>query len=237
PRFRNARRATKQVMERAARHREPAQVVEVFLVERERPVLTEIHKLLEDEVDVLGLAVGGETHDLVLARVHLEAGVIRERRIQEAKRVRPVQLLDELNVAAAANAVRRGRPLPDTIERQDGRFFEWRGEERAGSVRLVMFGVQQLALVSELATELSIHVQLLFHPHRRGLEERAETARCDAEIRFEDSLELEKRLVVEANVGKVADRDAGFAEAVFHRATGKACVSLFPGEALFLSGG
>ena len=42
-----------------------------------------------------------------------------------------------------------------------------------------------------------------------GHEERAEAARRDAEIGLEDALELEQRLVVEADVGQVLDAMPG----------------------------
>ena len=48
---------------------------------------------------------------------------------------------------AAAVAERRGRPLADAVERQDGGLVERRREKRAGRVRLVMIGEDDAAVV------------------------------------------------------------------------------------------
>ena len=47
-------------------------------------------------------------------------------------------------------------------------------------------------------------------------------ARRDAEVGLEDALELEQRLVVEADVGQVLDGDPGLAQAVGDGVVGKA---------------
>ena len=113
--LRYAGRTAEQAIERAVRHREAGEIVEVLLVKRERAVFPQVDELGEDHVDVLRLAVRREPHHLVLARIHLEAGVIRERGVQEAQRVGPMELLQDLDVAPAAHPVRRGCPLPYPI--------------------------------------------------------------------------------------------------------------------------
>ena len=84
-RFRDARRTVEQLGERPVRHRETGEVVEELLVEGERAVLPQGDDLPIDRIDVLGLAVGRETHHLVLARIDLEAGEVGERRIQQTE--------------------------------------------------------------------------------------------------------------------------------------------------------
>ena len=137
------RRRAEQTVERAVRHRETGQIVEVLLIERERAVFLQVHQLPVDQIHVLRLAVRGETHDLVLARVDLEAGVVREGRVEETERVGPVDLLEDLDIVAPADADRGRGPLADAVHRQERRFLERRRKERARRVRLVVLGIQQ----------------------------------------------------------------------------------------------
>src|SRR5438128_1500867 len=62
-----ARRRAVQPVERAVGHRETGGVVEVRLIERERPVCVQVHQLAIDQVHVLRLAIGRKTHHLILA--------------------------------------------------------------------------------------------------------------------------------------------------------------------------
>src|SRR5438046_2023757 len=71
--FGHPRRPSEELVEGTVRHGEAGEVVEVLLVERERAVLTQVHELAADDIHVPGLTVGREAHDLVFARVHLEA--------------------------------------------------------------------------------------------------------------------------------------------------------------------
>ncbi len=87
------RRPAEQVVEGPVGHREACEVVEVLLVQDERPILAQVHQLREDHLHVLGLAVRRETHHLVFTGVDLESGVVRESGIQEPERVGPADLL------------------------------------------------------------------------------------------------------------------------------------------------
>jgi hypothetical protein len=62
-----------EVMECLVRHGQAGEIVEVPLIQRERPVLTEVDQLLKHQVDVRRLTIRREPHDLVLARIDLEA--------------------------------------------------------------------------------------------------------------------------------------------------------------------
>ena len=81
-----ARRAAEQLVELARGHGEAGRVVEVALVEPERAVVLQVDQMLEDQVGVLGLAVGREAHHLVFAGVDLEAGVVGEGGVEQAER-------------------------------------------------------------------------------------------------------------------------------------------------------
>ena len=111
-----ARLAAEQLAELLVRHAQAGAVVEVLLVEAEGAVLLEVDDLVEDQVLELRLAIGRQAHDLVLAGVDLEAGVVGERRIEQPERVREVDLLQHLELVALApgratsSPIRRRRP-------------------------------------------------------------------------------------------------------------------------------
>ena len=144
--LRLARRSAEQRVEARVGHREAGAVVEVVEVEPEGAVVLDVDQVLLDEIGVPRLAVRREPHHLVLARVHLEAGVVGERRIEQAERVGKVDLADDLEAVAAAERQRRGRPFADAVHRQHGRALERRREERARRVAQVMLGEQELRL-------------------------------------------------------------------------------------------
>ena len=62
-----------------AGHRQPVGVGKVLLVHPQAAIVLDLDDVVLDGLDEGGLAVRREAHHLVLARVHLEAGEIRER--------------------------------------------------------------------------------------------------------------------------------------------------------------
>jgi hypothetical protein len=100
----------------------------------------------------------------------------------------------------------------------------------------VVLRVEDRTLVAEALTKLLFHVQLLLHPQRARHHERAEPLRHHAQIRLEDALELEQRLVVEADVVQILRLDARRLQAVLHRARREIRISLLPGEPLLRAG-
>ena len=83
-----------------------------------------MRQLVEDQLDVLRLAVGRESHDLVLTGVHPEPGVVGKCGIEEAERMREVRLRQELERVSVAAAVAARRPLADAVDRQYRRRLE-----------------------------------------------------------------------------------------------------------------
>ncbi len=148
-----------------------------------------------------------------------------------------MEFLDQFQIVALSSPERGGRPLPDTVHRQDGGLLEGGGEERARRVGLVMLGVEDLPVIAERLAKLPVHEQFFLDPERPGLEKREEALRSHAEVGFEYPFELEQRLVVEADIRQVFDRDPGRAEAVLDRVPGEARVPLLPRETLLLRGG
>src|SRR6185503_5837999 len=101
---------------------------------------------------------------------------------------------------------------------------------------LVVLRVENVSLVVQGLAELSIDEQLVLDPEGAGLEERGKAAGSDAEIRFQDPLELEQRLVVERDAVELARPEADRGQAVVDRAGGKGRVTLLPGEPFLLRG-
>ncbi len=128
--FGSPRRSAEESIETAVRHLATADVVEVLEIGRERTVGGEADEVLEDGVLVDGSTVGGESHQLVLAGVHPEAGLVGERRVEEAQRVREAQLLQELEMPAPTDADRTRRPFADAVEGQHRRLVEGGWVER-----------------------------------------------------------------------------------------------------------
>ena len=218
-----ARLDAEHIGELVVRHAQAGTIIEVGLVETEGAVFLEVDDLVEDQVLEPGLAIGCQAHDLVLARIDLEAGVVGESRIEQSQRMREVQLFQHLQAVALAIAQRRGRPFADPVHRQDGGFLERRGEERRRRVTLVMFAEQQARLPVEVGLPL-LHLvaqqrlleQLLLQPQRHGHAERREPARRIGEIGLEQPLELQERLVVEGHIIDIGHLDAGTAETELH---------------------
>ncbi len=237
PRLGLARRPAEQLVEGPVRHGEPGEVVEVLLVEPERAVLLQVDQLVQDQIHVLRLAVGRQAHDLVLARVDLEAGVVGEGGVEQPEGIRPMELLVQLDIVASAHAERGRGPLAHPVHGEDRRLLERGGEEGARRVGLVVLGEQDLALVVEGVADLLIHVELVLDPQRPRLQERAEPGGHDAQVGLEDALELEKRLVVEANVCQIGRLDVRLPQTIAGRVHGERRVTLLAGEALLLRGG
>src|SRR5262245_38783927 len=95
-------RSTEEVVELERRHRKPRCVVEAALGEPERVAPFGIDNVIEDLVGVSWVSVRGKAHDLVLARINFEAGVVSEGRIEQPDTVGPVNLFQRFQRVTAA---------------------------------------------------------------------------------------------------------------------------------------
>src|SRR6185312_8143828 len=164
--------------------------------------------------------------------------------IEKPEAVRKPNAFPELNPVSPAHAPGRGVPLADAVGGDDGGLFERRGKEGRRRMRFVMLDEHQRALVgagptvpAQVAPNLSGEVQLLPQPLRHGLEEGTKPPGRVRDVRLEQPIELQPRLVVEANVVDRLGRDARLFQAVGDGLDGEALVVLLAREALFLSGG
>ena len=97
-----------------------------------------------------------------------------------------------------------------------------------------MLGIQKRPFVPERLAQLPVHVELVLQPQRPRHEERLEPPGGDTKVGLEDSLKLEKRLVVEANVGEMPGLYPAGTQTILDRLSGEARVALLPGEAFLL---
>ena len=241
-RLATTRRSLEEVVEPGVGHRQPGAIVEVGQVETEGSVGLEVDQMVENALRIPRRAVRREPHDLVLAGIHLEPRVIRKRRVQQAERVRKVDLATHFQRVAAPRRERRRGPFAHAVHRQNRRLVEGRREERARGVAQVMFREQQPVRPglsrpgsAQFLDQQVAQKQLFPQPDGDRHAERFEPARRKCEIGLEKALEFEQRLVVERDEIDIVRRYACHAQTVFHRMCGKAGVVLPAREALFLS--
>ncbi len=129
---------------------------------------------------------------------------------------------------------RCGCPLAHSIHGENRGILERRREERAGRMRFVVLGIEDLAAVAEPVTDLPVHVQLVLDPQRARLQERAESAGCDVQIRLEYPLKLQQRLVVEADKGELVGLEAPLLQTVARRVDREGGVTLLARESFLL---
>ena len=238
-RFRLSRRSTQQPVEAGRRHRQPRAVIEELHIQPKRSVRFDVEQAVADQVRVLGLTIRRESHQLVFARVHFEAAEVRECRIQHAERMREPQFVGELNLVPLSNAPGRSGPFTDTVHGEDRGLIKWRRKERARRVRLVMFGKDNPPRepAAQSVADFAAQMQLLPQPDRQRRQKRSKAARRECQIRFNQPVELQQRLLVEADIVQPIGRQPGFVQTVVHRQRGKAGVMLDPREPLFLRRG
>ncbi len=158
--------------------------------------------------------------------------------------MREVDLADHLQGAAFAEGERCRGPFADAVHRQDCRAPERRGIEGARCVAQVMLGKEQLGRPIgrrieplQLPQERVSLEQLVLHPQRERMAKGREPARRERQIRLEQPLELQERLVVEGDVIELCRLDAGDLQAGLDRVLRKRRVVLLAREALLLGRG
>lgn len=137
---------------------------------------------------------------------------------------------------------RRSAPLADAVHGEHGRTRKRRRKERAGGVRQVMLGEQHRTRpdlrsrqFTEMPAQAALLKKLVLTPDGHRHPERAKAARHGRQVRFDQPLELQQRLVVEHDVIDVPHSATGFAQAIGDGVCRKRGVVLAPGEPLFLS--
>ena len=74
-----------QTIEPVVRHAQAGAIVEIGLIEPESAVGLEINDVVKNQLCEFRFAVGSKAHHLVFSGIHLEPGIVGERRIQQAE--------------------------------------------------------------------------------------------------------------------------------------------------------
>src|SRR5579871_5577283 len=137
---------------------------EVIHVERKRSI-TVLFDQLPHLVHVSRHTVGRHAHYFVFALNHFKPEECGERAIQQPDRVREFDLLQQTDVASVADPIGSGNPFPNSINRKNGSFVEWRTQVSARRMRQVMFTKQYLFLTyAEFRLERAADPQFIDHP-------------------------------------------------------------------------
>ena len=132
----------------------------------------------------------------------------------------------------------------DAIEAQDRRPVEGTGKKRRCRVRLVVRREQQrrqLQVVAgtfnrqcrQLVPQRRLEKQFVFEPDRHGGKKRPEPGGHERKIGFQESLELDERLLVKADVIQIRGLNLGLLKTVLDSPPGKTVVVLLAAEAFF----
>ena len=112
-------------------------------------------------------------------------------------------------------------------------------EKRAGRVRFVVVEKNDSLLVAVFqgAAYFLGQVQLRFQPHRHGGEKRPDSGRRIGQIRLDQAVELQQRLVIKCHVIQPVCAQLPLLQAEFDRALWKMRIMLDAGESLLLGRG
>ena len=237
-------RAAEQTVEAGVGHAQPGGEIEVAHVQAEAAVFLDVDQLFPNPLRVARLSIGRQPHQLVFARIHLEARVMGERRIQQAQGVGKADLPQGPQFPALAQPGGGGGPFPHAIQTEDDRAPKRAGIEggrRMGQMMLVeQQGRNALRRNAgdgcDFLAQSGLEQQFLLKPHRQRRHERAQAPRREGKIGFQQALEFEQRLVVEDDPIDVLHSKAALLQAEIHRAGGKGSVVLLAREPLLLGG-
>ena len=124
------RKAEKRLPLAVVHHAQARRIAKPSGIEPERAVVVDPHQAAADQIEVVRhrfrarTPVGRQSHQLVLARVDLEAQPVGESRIQQSQRMREVQLAQQPDMAPLTVAERGRGPLPHSVNGQNGRPLE-----------------------------------------------------------------------------------------------------------------
>src|SRR5215471_7293110 len=92
-----------------------------------------------DLIEKPPLAVRRKPHHLVLVAILGESEELRERRVEQAQRMRELDRAPDLNLVAAPDTPHDAAEVAEPVDRNDGGLIKWRCEEGAGQMGAVVF--------------------------------------------------------------------------------------------------
>ncbi len=233
--FGRAGRPSEKVAEPLVDHLEIVSEREVLHIQGEGSVVAEVDQFA-DTIEIGGLSVRRESHDLVFRGVDLEPEIVRKGAVEEAEGVGKADLVGKGDGVSASESACCGAPFADAVDGEDGGFVKGGDEEGGGSVAAVVFAEEDVALPVQVAAEGGFDPQLLFEHAGEGEIEGLESAGKGGQEGEEHAFEFDERFVVEGDVVDAADAASSLAEHVVAGMFGETPIVLLSGEA-FLGGG
>src|SRR5438067_1033928 len=109
--------------------------------------------MIQNALGISRLPIGGQTHELILTRIHLETSIIGESGVEQTQRMGKVDLLNEFQCRASTHADRCGAPFTYAVHCQYRSAFERRWVISACGMRLMMLGKQERTIPEIAAGE------------------------------------------------------------------------------------
>ena len=113
--FGQAGRAAEQPLEPLVDHGQAGAIVKIVEIEAKCAVVLDIDQMPLDGVGKARRAIGRQAHQLVLAGIDLEPGVLGKCRIQQPKRMRKMNFAQYLQASSFADGQRSGRPFTHAV--------------------------------------------------------------------------------------------------------------------------
>src|ERR1700685_2929192 len=92
---------------------------------------------------IFRLPVRDKSHHFVLVAKFRKAKILGNRAVVEPQRVRERDSIVNLHAIARTSAPHGAREIPQAVRRQQGRALEWRNEESARQMRLMVFDAME----------------------------------------------------------------------------------------------
>ena len=150
--------------------------------------------------------------------------------------MREADLSEEIDVRAASGAERRGRPLADAVDGENGGILKRGRIERGSGVRDVVLGKEDRNVGFDFLLDAIRKEELLGQPDRHRRSKRGRSLGRAGKISLEQALELEERLVVERDGIELIRPDSPDLEARSDRILRELGIVLDAREAFFLGG-
>src|SRR5437016_3402830 len=153
--------------------------------------------------------------------------------------MRKLEFSLQLDLIAGALSDARRRPFTYTVCRHKRRIVERTGEEGARGVTLMMADEHDGSRrwKRQLVADEMGNSQLLLEPKRNGRLESAKAPGCERDVRLEEAVEFQERLVIERNIIKIARCESSFRQTIGDCMFWKGVIMFDAGESFFLRGG
>jgi hypothetical protein len=123
-RFGLSPRNAEQLLESLTGHGQARVVFELLQIEPERTIVFDVNELFQDQIFINGFTIGGQTHELIFPGVDFESREARERRVEEAQRMRENDPFQDVKLFALGLGHGQRVPFLDGIDGDDRSLFK-----------------------------------------------------------------------------------------------------------------